>query len=251
MLRIARLSKVYLPPPWWLRIAAKTAADEPVEALRDVSLAVDRGEIVGLIGPNGAGKSTLIRAVAGLVEPTAGQVLVDGFDVVQEPLAAKRRLGLVLTDDRGLYWRLDGRWNLEFFGVLAGLPRPVARRRAVQALADAGLADRDRLVFGYSSGMRSRLNIARALVADPPVLVLDEPTRSLDPVASVEVNTLLRRLAEQGRAVLLSSHRLDEVAGFCDRIVVLVGGTVRYSGPPSAPGTASLADLLLREVSGS
>jgi ABC-2 type transport system ATP-binding protein len=248
VLAVEGLSKRYLPAPWWLRVAAKTAAKEPVDALRDVTFEVGRGEIVGLIGPNGAGKTTLIKSIAGLLEPSSGRVVVDGHDVATSPLEVKRRLGLVLTDDRGLYWRLDGRWNLEFFGVLAGLRRPDARRRAQEVLVEAGLADRDRLVFGYSSGMRSRLNIARALMTDPPVLVLDEPTRSLDPVASLDVNALLRGLADQGRAILLSSHRLDEVTAICDRIVVLVDGTVRYTGPPGASGTSSITALLQREV---
>lgn len=250
MLVVERLSKRYLPAPWWLRGIAKTAAREPVDALADVSLRVDPGEVVGLLGPNGAGKTTLIKTVAGLLEPSGGRVLVDGFDVVADPLQVKRRIGLVLTDDRGLYWRLDGRWNLEFFGVLAGLPRRTARRRAAEVLEEAGLAGRDRLVFGYSSGMRSRLNIARSLLADPPVLVLDEPTRSLDPVASAEVGTLLRGLADRGRAVLLSSHRLDEVAAICDRVVVVVGGTVRYTGPPNLPDEGSIVELLQREAQG-
>lgn len=248
MLTVEGLSKRYLPPPWWLRLAAKTAAKKPVEALRDVSFEVGPGEIVGLLGPNGAGKTTLIKLIAGLLEPSGGRVLVDGFDVAATPLEVKRRLGLVLTDDRGLYWRLDGAWNLEFFGVLAGMPRGDARRRAAEVLAEAGLAERDRLVFGYSSGMRSRLNIARALMTDPPVLVLDEPTRSLDPVASLEVTALLRGLADAGRAVLLSSHRLDEVSAICDRIVVVVDGTVRYIGSPAAEAAGSITDLLRREV---
>ena len=233
MLSITGLSKTYEPAPRWLAWAASTATKEPVVALADATFDVAAGEIVGLVGPNGAGKTTLIKHIAGLLDPSRGSVTVDGFDVGTDPLAVKRRLGLVLGDERGVYWRLDGRWNLEFFGVLAGLPRPVARERAGAALEQVGLAHRDRLTFGYSSGMRGALNIARALVPDPPLLVLDEPTRSLDPLAAIEVNALLRRLADDGKAILLSSHRLDEVRAICDRVVLLVEGTVRYIGAES------------------
>lgn len=248
VLSIRALSKTYEPAPRWLAWATSTATTVPVVALSDATFDVAAGEIVGLVGPNGAGKTTLIKHVAGLLDPTRGSVTIDGYDVGADPLAVKRRLGLVLGDERGVYWRLDGRWNLEFFGVLAGLPRAVARERAGEALEQVGLAHRDRLTYGYSSGMRGALNIARALVPDPPLLVLDEPTRSLDPIAAIEVNTLLRRLADDGKAILLSSHRLDEVRAICDRVVVLVGGTVRYVGM-EADLDGGLAERLRQEVS--
>src|SRR5699024_11118539 len=126
-------------------------------------------------GPNGAGKTTLIKTVCGLLEPTSGSAFVDGVDAVKQPITAKRKLGLVLADDRGLYWRLDGRRNLQFFAALVGLTPEAAKERASTLLEEAGLAHRDRLVFGYSSGMRTRLSIARALLGDPPFLLLDEP----------------------------------------------------------------------------
>jgi ABC-2 type transport system ATP-binding protein len=248
------VSKRYLPPPRWLRPLVRTAASEPVEALRHASFSVAPGEIVGLVGPNGAGKTTLIKIIATLLEPTAGHVLIDGIDVSEQPLHARRRLGVVLADDRGLYWRLSGRQNLELFGVITGLPRSMARDRAVALMRRTGLHGRDRLVFGYSSGMRTQLSLARCLLGDPGLLVLDEPTRSLDPLASAEVATLLGELAEEGRAVLLSSHRLDEVASLCHQVVVVVDGTVRYIGTPAdlgADGTdaaAALAALLAEEA---
>jgi ABC-type multidrug transport system ATPase subunit len=229
MLRIEGLAKSYGPPPRWLRGLVRTAVTEPVPALRHVDLQVARGEIVGLIGPNGAGKSTLVKIVAGLLDADAGTVEVEGCATVLE---RRRALGLVLADDRGLYWRLDGRRNLVFFAQLQGLDRAAAEERATATAAAVGL-DIDlgsKRVFGYSSGMRARLNLARALLHEPPVLVLDEPTRSLDPVASDEVGRLLRAQADAGRAVLLSSHRLDEVTAWCDRVVALVDGSVRFDG---------------------
>jgi len=232
MLRVEGLGKTYPPPPRWLRPIVRTATTEPHRALTGIDLVVEPGEIVGLIGPNGAGKSTLIRAIAGLLEPDEGRITIEGCTTRIERLDA---LGLVLADDRGLYWRLDGRGNLVFFGQLRGLSREEAEIEAERVAAQVDLPLDTKRVFGYSSGMRARLNLARALMHSPRLLVLDEPTRSLDPVMSDEVGRILRQQADAGRGVLLSSHRLDEVALWCDRIVAIVGGTLRFSG--------SLADL--------
>jgi ABC-2 type transport system ATP-binding protein len=187
-------------------------------------------EVVGLVGPNGAGKTTLIKIVGTLLEPSTGRASVSGFDVVKHARKVRERIGVVLADERGLYWRLTGRQNLELFGVLGGLTRADARRRTEELLDFVDLADRDKLVFGFSSGMRTRLNLARALLTKPELLILDEPTRSLDPIASAWVGELVRRLASEGHAVLLASHRLDEVIRVCDRAVVLRDGEVRFVG---------------------
>lgn len=210
----------------------RTATKEPVRALADIDLEVERGEIVGLIGPNGAGKSTLIRSIAGLLEPDEGTISIANCTTRIDRLDA---LGLVLADDRGLYWRLDGMGNLVFFGQIRGLSLAEARVEAERVAIEVGIDLDAKRVFGYSSGMRARLNLARALLHSPDLLVLDEPTRSLDPVMSDEVGRILREQAQAGRAVLLSSHRLDEISLWCDRIVAIVGGRVRFSG--------SLADL--------
>lgn len=254
MLDVRGVSKTYEPPAAWLRPLVKTAVSAPVQALRDVSLHVDRGEIVGLVGPNGAGKTTLIKIISTLLEPTSGHATVDGFDVNHQGLSVRSRLGLVLEGDQGLYDRLTGMQNLEFYGRLAGLTRAAAQARAAEMMALLGLEDRDKLVFGYSAGMKVRLSICRALLADPALVVLDEPTRSLDPVASRTATRLFRGLAEEGRAVLLSNHRLDEIVAICTRVVAIVHGEVRFEGPPSelagSPGEASaaLSDLLEREA---
>jgi ABC-2 type transport system ATP-binding protein len=230
MLRIDAVTKVFPPPRGIQRLMAKTASPDNVTALRSVDLHVERGEVVGLIGPNGAGKTTLIKIISTLLDPTSGSVTIDGFDPVDHPLQVRKRIGLVLTDDRSLYWRLTGQENLEFFGVMQGLTHSQAQGRSAELLERLGLAHRDKMVFGYSSGMRSRLSIARALLCSPPLLILDEPTRALDPVAATDIGQLIRRTAGDGVAVLLSSHRLDEIEAVCDRIVALVDGQVRFSG---------------------
>ncbi len=247
------VGKQYMRAPWYLRPFVRVASTKTVDALHDVTFDVRPGEIVGLVGPNGAGKTTLLKIIGTLLEPSAGSVMIDGVDVLADPRQARARLGLVLNSERATYWRLDGRQNLEFFGVLAGLALPEARRRATDLLERLGLADRDRRVMGYSSGMRAALNVARAVMAEPSLIVLDEPTRSLDPIASVTVGKMMREQADAGRSVLLSSHRMDEVATWCDRVVVLIDGSVRHVGP-IGDGDFELAarellELLEREVS--
>ncbi len=253
MLHVDHVTKVYKPPPPLLRPFVRTAVKEPVPALKDVSFQVERGNIVGLVGPNGAGKTTIIRVITTLLTATSGTVTLDDLHVDRDGYEFRRRIGLVLSEDRGLYWRLTGRQNLDFFGVMAGLSRAAAKRRTTELMEEVGLAGRDKLVFGYSAGMRTRLSLARALLIDPPLLVLDEPTRSLDPVATREVGDMLRGLAARGHAVLLSSHRLDEVADVCTKVVALVGGAVRFEGTAAelaadqAGPTEALVRLLTQE----
>ena len=230
MLRVEGVHKTFPRPGRIQRALVRSASDQPVDVLHDIDLDVQPGEIVGLVGPNGAGKTTLIRIIATVLDASSGSVAVDGYTAADEPQEIRRRIGLVLADDRALYWRLTGSENLEFFGRMNGLRRPDARSRGAELMRDFGLDTRDRMVYAYSSGMRARLSIARALLHKPPLLVLDEPTRSLDPVASKEVGGILRATAETGTAVLLSSHRIDEIESLCDRLVVIVDGRLRYSG---------------------
>lgn len=230
MLEIRDVSRSYRPQTGMMRAFLRAAVRAEVLALDNVTLHARKGRIHGLVGPNGAGKTTLIRIISGLLSPDSGSVGVAGVDPDADRHSASKKLGLVLADDRSLYWRLTGRQNLEFHGSLHGLSRAAARSRADQLLAEFGLAERDRLVFGYSTGMRAKLGIARALVHDPPVIVLDEPTRSLDPIAAAEVCAMLERLAAAGRTVLLSSHRLEELERTAHDVSVLIGGRIRYSG---------------------
>lgn len=227
----------------------KVASRSSVDAVRDVTFEVQAGQVLGLVGPNGAGKSTLIRLIAGLLEPTAGRVLVNGQSVSGKGSRVTSGFGLVLEGDRGLYPRLTGVQNLEFFGVLAGLNRTATDQRSQELMESFDLSTRDKLVFGYSAGMRIRLSLARALMANPPLVLLDEPTRSLDPVASSQASALFRKLADEGHAVIVSNHRLDEVVTVSDRVVALVDGQIRFDGAPSQlESAASGAQAALVEL---
>jgi len=199
-----------------------------VDALQGVDLEVAAGEIVALLGPNGAGKSTLIRVMSTVVVPDRGTVVVDGVDAVAHPRQARARLGVALSDERSFFWRLTGRQNLEFFAALHGMSR---RRRGAavdRALESVTLSDvADRRVDRYSSGMRARLGIARGLLGSPSVLLLDEPTRSVDPISTITVRTVVGDLARRHRtAVLVATHDLHEAAAMADRVVILARGRV-------------------------
>ena len=199
----------------------------PVRALEAVTLEVPMGAVTAVVGRNGAGKSTLIRVLATSVLPDGGTAAVCGHDVVDQPLAVRQSIGLALGEDRSFFWRLSGRQNLEFFARLYGLRGRVAAGRVEEVLGAVGLLDvAGRRVDRYSTGMRSRLGIARALVGSPRVLLLDEPTRSLDPVAAESVRELLEGVVAGDRCVLLATHDLEEAAAVAAQIVVMRGGAV-------------------------
>ncbi len=202
----------------------------PVAALRGVSLRVRTGEVVALLGPNGAGKTTLLRILATAVLPERGEALVAGHDVTREPLAVRQKVGVALGDERSWYWRLTGRRNLKFFAALYGIRGREADARIAEVLRRVGLDEvSDRRFDGYSSGMRARLSLARSLINHPRVLLLDEPTRNLDPIASSEFREVLAKLArKRGVSVLFATHDLHEAAELADRVLGLSAGLVAF-----------------------
>jgi len=227
MIETRNLGKTYHAHPW-IR-SARGRRRSSVEALREVTLRIERGEVFGLMGPNGAGKTTLLRVLATLVPPSTGGACICGADLVREAATVRRFVGLASGDERGFYGSLNGHENLEFFAALLGLSPRVARRLADKALEAVDLLPvAGRPVGQYSTGMRQRLGIARALLGAPPVLLLDEPTRSLDPIAASEVQALVRRLAEEaGMTVVVATHNFHEAEGICQRVAVLADGAVR------------------------
>jgi ABC-2 type transport system ATP-binding protein len=204
-------------------------------ALDQVSLQLSAGEIFALLGPNGAGKTTTLRILAGLIEPTSGSVHVDGEAMTRRSAARLRsRIGL-LTEAPGLWERLTVRQNLIVYARLHGLDMP--RRAVDNALVQFDLIDRgDDPAAQLSKGLRQRVALARTLLHDPAIVLLDEPTSGLDPASTVEVRNLLTRLRDQGRAVLLSTHNLDEVERVADRVAVLRTRLVASDTPAALRG---------------
>ncbi len=208
----------------------------PVHALRDVNLRIEPGQFFGLFGPNGAGKTTLIRILATLILPTGGAAQVHGFDVAREPARVRALIGLVFSSENSFYGRLTGRQNLEFFAALQNLSRADARRRASELFELFGLASAADAPFQtYSTGMRQKLNVARALLHNPPVLFLDEPTKGMDVLTAATLRTLLRAelVERQRKTVVLTTHDLEEMESMCDQVGILEQGQLRAVGAPA------------------
>jgi ABC-2 type transport system ATP-binding protein len=205
-------------------------------AVDAVSLAVLPGQLFGILGPNGAGKTTLLRLLCARLRPVAGRVRVLGWDPVTEPGEVRRCLGAALGGERSLYWRLTGRENLLYAAALYDLPSRMAAERIAALLRLMEMEDQaDVLVERYSTGMRQRLALARALVADPPVLVLDEPTAGLDPRAVAMMRRLLVGLRDdRARAIVMATHNVADAERLCDEVAILDRGRLLACGAPDA-----------------
>lgn len=213
-----------------LRLARRAPA---VAVVDGVTLDVLPGEIFGLLGPNGAGKTTIFKMLSTMIAPDAGTAQVAGFDLTRAPAAIRRVLASVPADERSLNWRISAYENLRLFAALQRVPPLEREARIAYVLSTVGLADdRRKRVGEFSSGMRQRLLIARALLTHPKILLLDEPTRTLDPLSARELRTFLRDelIARQGCTILLATHNTDEAFDFCDRVAVLHRGRVLASG---------------------
>ena len=225
---------VPLPPKPAIRVRHLWHRFGKNEVLRDVSFDVAEGEIFGFIGPNGAGKTTTIRIMATLLEPIAGKVEIDGFDVTVDPQQVRRVIGY-MPDHAGVYERLTVREYLEFFADAYKVPTAGTTYAVVDAVMElTDLAKlRDKLVATMSKGMKQRLQLARTLLHDPKVLVLDEPASDLDPRARIEIRDLLVELRSMGKTIFLSSHILTELADICTSVAILEQGRLVASGPIS------------------
>src|SRR5690348_5344533 len=223
-----------------------------VKAVDGVTFTARDGEITGLLGPNGAGKTTTLRMLYTLMKPASGKVLVDGIDAAVDPIAVRRRLG-VLPDARGLYKRLTARENIEYFARLHGIETTLMHQRREKLVDALEMRDiLDRRTEGFSQGQRVKTAIARALVHDPKNVILDEPTNGLDVMATRGLRTFMRNLKSEGRCVLFSSHIMQEVAMLCDRIVVIANGRVVADETPDAlraqTGEANLEDAFVKLI---
>jgi ABC-2 type transport system ATP-binding protein len=239
-------------------------------AVDGVTLSVAAGEILALLGPNGAGKTTTVRMLGGILAPTEGRAVIDGRDVVEEPREVRRRVGL-LTEHPGLYLRMQGDNYLDFFGRMMGLSAAQRRGRAASLLSQFGMAEAaERRIGTYSKGMRQKMALARAMLHDPPVLLLDEPTSAMDPHSAKLVRDAITGLRHHQRAIVICTHNLAVAEALADRIAIIQKGRIiaegtlqelrsRILGPPlmelrlghAVDGTAELiADLVDIEARG-
>jgi ABC-type multidrug transport system ATPase subunit len=241
MIQVEGLRKVFPNPDG----SEKTAVDR-------VSFRVERGEIYGLLGPNGAGKTTTLRMVSGLLRPTSGRVFIDNVDVTHDPAQVKRRIGY-LTANTGLYQRLTPVEVLLYFATLYDIPPVTARQRVDELVAWLGMESFAKLRCGaLSTGQKQRTNIARALIADPPILILDEPTLGLDVLSNRLILQFIDSQAQAGKAILLSTHALDEIEALCRRIGLIHRGVLVSEGTlgelQQQTGRERLSDVFLHLV---
>jgi len=216
--------------------ARRRAVQKEILAVDGIDLVIRRGELFGLLGPNGAGKTTTIRMLCTLLVPTSGRARVWGFDVAEQADEVRRRLGVVLAGERSIYWKLTARENLEYFAALYQVPRDLARPRIADLLERVGLTARaDDLVERYSTGMRQRLALIKAMVHDPPVLLLDEPTTGLDPQAARNIRDLIRHLHHsEGKTIILTTHYMEEADQLSERIGIIDQGRIIALDSPQA-----------------
>ncbi|HET9949603.1 MAG TPA: ABC transporter ATP-binding protein [Longimicrobiales bacterium] len=235
-----------------IRFLSLTKRFGALSAVTDLSLEVHPSEAYALLGPNGAGKTTALRCLAALLRPTAGGAEVCGVGVAGAPLEARRRMAFLSTS-MGLYERLSARELVEYFARLHGLDQRGAAERTARMIELFGLGGfADRLCGRLSTGQRQRVSLARALVHDPPVLVLDEPTAGLDVLSGSAIHDLVRSERERGKTILFSTHQMEEVELLADRVGVLAGGRLVAEGTPAdlvaRTGAPSLAHAFLALV---
>ncbi len=221
-------------------------------AVDGVSLQIKQGEIFGLLGPNGAGKSTTIRMLCTLLEPTSGTARVNGYDIIKQAGLVRQNLGTLLAGERSIYWKLTARENLQYFAALFHLPPDAAKRRVNELLERLELTARaDDLVEKFSTGMKQRVAIGKALVANPPILLLDEPTLGLDPQAARNLRELVADLKREGHTILLTTHYMEEADQLSDRIGIIdQGKIIALDSPANLKERIQQRDVIRLEVAG-
>lgn len=222
MIEVIELSKCFRKKGG--RVFSREA--KTVEAISNVSFSAVDGKITGLLGANGAGKSTTLRIIATLVKPDSGRAIIDGDDVMRDPLAVRHHIGF-LPHNSGIYPRLTARENIRYYAEMAKLEPPAIDRRINELIDTLDMGSfADRRCEGFSQGQRTKVALARALVHKPKTVILDEPTNGLDVMATRNLRAILRRLRDEGHCVLLSSHIMQEVAALCDHVAIIHEGKV-------------------------
>ena len=215
----------------YIEYFTKPFKQEYFTALHRISMNIKEGDRVAFLGTNGAGKTTLLKLIGGLLYPSSGIITVNNFDTTKENLNARKSVGFVLNEERSFYWRLTGIENLRFFGALDNLQGNFLERKINELIHLVGLEEsKDKLFAGYSSGMKQRLAIARGLLSDPSILILDEPTRTLDPISAREIKDILseRIHKSQERTLLIATHSLYEAETLCNKLCFMKNGKIIY-----------------------
>ncbi|MCO6449961.1 MAG: ABC transporter ATP-binding protein [Caldilineales bacterium] len=241
---VDNLRRVYLAKTGVIRRQTKE-----VTAVEGISFEVGQGELFGLLGPNGAGKTTTVKMLTTLLIPNSGSAGILGFDLVRQAADIRPRIGFIFGGERGLYWRLNAFDNLRYFANLYHMPPDTANKRIPELLELVGLDGRgDEKIEGFSKGMKQRLHVARALLHDPDILFLDEPTLGLDPVGARELRHTVLDLQSQGKTILLTTHYMFEADALCDRIAIINHGQIVALDTPKGLKKTHVGDLSVVDV---
>ncbi len=229
MLQISNIHMSYPVPRRYKDLFTKPLKKEYAQALTNINITIEPGDKIAFLGTNGAGKTTLLKLIGGLLFPTQGSIVINGYDTLQHNIEARRSVGFILNEERSFYWRLTGVQNLEFFGALDNLFGQQLQDKIAELVDLVGLGNAGKkLVAGYSSGMKQKLAIARGLLSDPSILILDEPTRTLDPIAAEDIKELIQNKihAQTERTLLIATHRLEEAEALCNKVCVMNKGRI-------------------------
>jgi len=226
-----------------------------ITALDNISFKIEKGELFGLLGPNGAGKTTLMKVLSTLILPTKGTAIVNGYDILKKPENVKKSIGLITCEERSFYWRLSGRQNLIFFAALRGIYGSKAKKRINETLRLVGLEkEADKRFDSYSTGMKQRMAIARGLLSNPEILLMDEPTKGLDPLNAQKIRDFVKDelIKKRKKTIILATHNIVEAEQLCDRIAIINHGKIKALGTlkelQKLAKKSKLNDIFLRLV---
>ena len=224
IIEIRNLSKIYTAKE---RKGIFRGKKKKIKALKNINLDIYKGEIFGLLGPNGAGKTTLIKCLTTLLLPTEGTVRINGYDLIKDENSVRASIGCMLMGERGLYWKLTGKENLEFFAALYHVPRKIRKQRIKEIVELLNLEDIiERPVESYSSGQKMKLAFAKSLINKAPVIFLDEPTNTLDVYSARELRSIVKDLNKKGHTIVYTTHQMSEAEELCDRVAIIDRGEI-------------------------
>lgn len=227
ILEIEKLTKDFIPPLSFSKlIKLDFKQRRPIRALEDVSFSLKKGKILGILGPNGAGKTTLLKIIATLILPDKGKIRIKDYNLNKEDEKIKSLIGLVTSEERSFYWRLTGKQNLEFFATMYGLDKKRAKARIEEFFDLFKITYQDKRFDAYSTGMKRKFTIIRALLHNPEILLLDEPTKSLDYNSAYELKNFIKNEAQGGKTIIFATHNMDEAKNLCDLFMILHKGRI-------------------------
>ncbi len=226
LIELKDVSKSFYPPLAWRKILSFNFKNTPVCALDDITLSLPGESIIGILGANGAGKTTLLKIISTLILPDTGTVRVNNYSTEHDEQKIKSIIGLVTAEERNFYWRLSGKQNLDFFSAMHGLNQKHAESRINELFKVFDIDYQDKRFDSYSTGMKRKFSLIRALLHDPGILLFDEPTKSLDYNTSLELLKYITALKQQGKTILFATHNINEARQICDRFLILNKGRI-------------------------